>query len=251
MSIDHRATLSELVTADPRRARVLETFGLDYCCHGERPLDEATVEAGLDVAAVSAALDIADVVAAVAPAGPTQNAALAHDIVDAHHAYMWEEMPRLRALVEKVATVHGTRHPELAQVQSDFEQVVAELDPHMTREERVVFPAIARMEKTQQPAPSGSLVESIGQLRAEHDAVGALFKHIRSTTDGYAVPADACNSYRAMLTGLQEMELDLHQHIHKENNILFPRAVDMERELPTRQPPLRSAATADSVARPA
>ena len=231
MTIDAHETLSELVTADPRRARVLEKFGLDYCCHGQRPLGEAATEAGLDVTAVSAALDIAGPAPEAADGRFAENSALAHDIVDTHHAYMWAEMPRLQALVEKVATVHGVRHPELAEVRAAFERAVAGLDPHMTREERLVFPAITRLEKTQSPAPSGPLAEPIAQLKAEHDVVGELFKQIRSTTRDYAVPDDACNSYRAMLTGLEEMELDLHEHIHKENNILFPRAVEMEREL--------------------
>jgi regulator of cell morphogenesis and NO signaling len=139
--------------------------------------------------------------------------------------------------VDKVVTVHGDRHPELAQVQTAFAQVVADLDPHMAREERIVFPAISRMEKTQLPA-AGSISESIATLRAEHDVVGALFKQIRATTDGYAVPDDACNSYRAMLVGLEEMELDLHEHIHKENNILFPRVEELERSLSAGRPSL-------------
>lgn len=238
MNVDVRATLSDLVTADPRRARVLERFGLDYCCHGHRPLDEAAADAGVAVAEVEAALDIAGAPPAAPADGPAENAVLAHDIVDTHHAYMWAEMPRLLALVEKVHTVHGSRHAELADVRAAFEQAVAELEPHMTREERVVFPAISRMEKTGTPGVSGPIAEPIAQLRAEHDAVGDLFKKIRSLTGGYAMPADGCNSYRAMLAGLQEMEFDLHEHIHKENNVLFPRAVELEQELAVAKPSL-------------
>lgn len=231
MSVDARTNLSDLVTADPRRARVLEKFGLDYCCHGQVPLGEAADDAGVDIAEVTAALDIAGEPQATATNAPAENSAIAHDIVDTHHAYMWAEMPRLQALVEKVHTVHGTRHPELAQVHVAFEQAVAQLEPHMTSEERVVFPAISRLEKTGTAAASGPIAGPIAALRAEHDVVGDLFKQIRSLTSGYAVPGDACNSYRAMLGGLEEMELDLHEHIHKENNVLFPRAVEMERQL--------------------
>ena len=239
VSVDVSMTLSELVTADPRRARVLERFALDYCCHWQRLLSDAVAEAGLDVAEVSAALDLAGAVpAASAAAASTGNAALAHEIVDIHHAYLWAEMPRMLALVDKVVTVHGGRHPELAQVQTAFTQVVADLDPHMAREERVVFPAISRMEKTQLPAASGPIAESIAALRAEHDVVGDLFKQIRSTTGDYTVPDDACNSYRAMLVGLEEMELDLHEHIHKENNILFPHVEELERNLSATRPSL-------------
>ncbi|HET8617194.1 MAG TPA: iron-sulfur cluster repair di-iron protein [Actinomycetales bacterium] len=230
MTVDASSTLSDLVTQDPRRARVLEKFELDYCCHGQRPLDEAATERGLDVDEVAAALDLGETASGTAPQQTAENAALAHDIVDTHHAYMWQEMPRLQALVDKVARVHGERHPELARVQVAFSEAVTALDPHMTTEERVVFPAISRLEKAQLP-PFGSFVEPIAQLRAEHDAVGDLFKEIRSLTSGYVAPEDGCNSYRAMLAGLEEMELDLHEHIHKENNILFPRTLQLEQRI--------------------
>ena len=236
MSVDIRTNLSDLVTADPRRARVLEKFGLDYCCHGQRPLGEAADDAGVDIAEVTAALDIAGAPPATTMNTSTANATIAHDIVDTHHAYMWAEMPRLQALVAKVHTVHGARHPELADVHVAFEQALAQLEPHMTSEERVVFPAISQMEKSGTPRVSGPIAGPIAQLRAEHDVVGDLFKKIRALTGGYAVPGDACNAYRAMLGGLEEMELDLHEHIHKENNILFPRAVEMERQLAAGNP---------------
>lgn len=232
MSVDVSATLGDLVTENPARARVLERFGIDYCCHGQRSLAEATDESGLDLAEVASALDLPAEAAAPAVVGlPKENAALAHDIVDTHHAYMWEEMPRLQALVDKVHSVHGDRHPELARVRAAYTEAVAALDPHMTTEERVVFPAISKLERAQAPTAFGSFVEPVAQLRAEHDAVGMLFKEIRSLTDGYAAPEDACNSYRAMLKGLEEMELDLHEHIHKENNILFPRLLELEERL--------------------
>ncbi|MEI2776123.1 MAG: iron-sulfur cluster repair di-iron protein [Tetrasphaera sp.] len=232
MPVHPNTTLGDLVTEDPRRTRVLERFGLDYCCNGQRSLAEAAGAAGLAVDEVAGALDIPD----PAPAPPWQhleNAALAHDIVDTHHAYLWEEMPRLQALVDKVHGVHGERHPELGRVQAAYTEAVADLEPHLTKEERVLFPAISRLEKAHAPVafPFGSLANPIGQMMAEHDVVGELFKEIRSLTTGYAVPDDACNSYRAMLAGLEEMELDLHEHIHKENNVLFPRVLEMERRI--------------------
>lgn len=232
MPVDISATLGDLVTEDPRRSRVLEKFGIDYCCSGQRSLAEASTEAGLDLAEVAQALDLPEESAAQQAQPARENAVLAHDIVDTHHAYMWEEMPRLQALVDKVHGVHGDRHPELARVRAAYTEAVAALDPHMTTEERVVFPAISRLEKSGAAVTGfGSFAEPIDQLRAEHDAVGQLFKEIRSITDGYAAPDDACNSYRAMLKGLEEMELDLHEHIHKENNVLFPRVLKLEQEL--------------------
>ncbi len=234
MAVETSTTLGDLVTEDPRRARILERYGIDYCCHGERSLADAVGQDGLDLAEVAAALDLPADTAAAGSAPPKENAALAHDIVDTHHAYMWEEMPRLQALVEKVHTVHGERHPELARVHAAYAAAAAALDPHMTTEERVVFPAITRLERAQAPSASGSLEQPIAELRAEHDAVGDLFREIRTATNGYAVPDDACNSYRAMLKGLEEMELDLHEHIHKENNILFPRVLELERQVSAR-----------------
>ncbi|MDO5735674.1 MAG: iron-sulfur cluster repair di-iron protein [Propionibacteriaceae bacterium] len=231
MTVDVNMPLGDLVTADPRRSRILEGFGLDYCCNGHRSLSEATSAAGLDLAEIASALDLPGVAPTETTGVGRANSALAHDIVDSHHAYMWEEMPRLQALVDKVLAAHGDKHPELAEVHTTFAQALAELDPHMTTEERIIFPAISRMEKSGAPATSGSLAQPIQQLRDEHEVVGNLFRHIRTLTDGYAVSEGACNSYRAMLTALEEMELDLHEHIHKENNVLFPRVLEMEAEL--------------------
>ncbi len=231
MTVDISATLGDLVTEDPRRSRVLEKFGVDYCCSGQRSLADAARDAGLDLAEVTRALDLPDPAPAAQGHQALDNAVLAHDIVDTHHAYMWDEMPRLQALVDKVHKVHGDRHPELVRVQAAFTEAVTALDPHMTTEERVIFPAISRLEKTQAPVAFGSFAKPIEELRAEHDAVGKLFKELRYLTDGYAAPDDACNSYRAMLKGLEEMELDLHEHIHKENNILFPRVLALEEQV--------------------
>jgi regulator of cell morphogenesis and NO signaling len=224
MAVMTTTTLGDLVTEDPRRSRVLEQLGLDYCCNGDRPLDEAAREAGLDPADVSARLDLPGE-PPVMVAKDLALSALAHDIVDTHHAYLWEEMPRLTALVDKVVGVHGGRHPELARVQETYARVVTEIEPHLTREERVVFPAISRLEKTQAPVTvaSGDLGELVQQLVDEHDVVGDLLAELRDLTGGFTPPPDGCNSYRAMLDGLEELEQDLHAHVHKENNILFPR----------------------------
>lgn len=228
MTVEASATLADLVIEDARRARVLERFGIDYCCHGQRSLADATAEASLDLDDVCQALDLPRANTHEAT-GSKDRAELAHDIVDTHHAYMWEEMPRLQALVEKVYHVHGDRHPELARVNELFNRAVTALDPHMTREERAVFPAISRLERTGSQDTARPLAEQIDELVQEHTLVGDLFKEIRSLTGSYTVPPDACASYRAALAGLSEMELDLHDHIHKENNLLFPSALELER----------------------
>jgi len=232
MAVEASTTLADLVIEDGRRARVLERFGLDYCCHGHRRLSDAAAEADLDLEEVSAALDL-PTASDHEFARPSEQAALAHDIVDTHHAYMWEEMPRLQALVEKVHRVHGERHLELAKVNELFTLAVAALDPHMTKEERSVFPAISRLEKTRSRGTPGALAGEIDVLVQEHTVVGDLFKEINRVTASYTVPEDGCASYRAMIDGLRQMEFDLHEHIHKENNILFPGALELERILTT------------------
>ncbi len=228
MAVEASVTLADLVIEDGRRARVMERFGIDYCCNGHRSLSDAAAEADVDMGEITKALDLPKV-SAHEVARPQEQSALAHDIVDTHHAYMWEEMPRLQALVEKVHRVHGDRHPELTRVDELFTDAIAALDPHMTKEERSVFPAISRLEKTGSSGAPGGLAEQVDLLIQEHTVVGDLFREINSVTGSYAVPEDGCASYRAMLDGLREMELDLHEHIHKENNILFPGALELER----------------------
>lgn len=230
MPVALKRTLADLVIEDPRRTRVLDTYSLDYCCNGHRGLGEVVREAGLDPVEISTALDLPGEATAAPSAAPGAAGALAHHIVDTHHAWMWEEMPRLLALVEKVQRVHGDRHPELADVLATCREAFTELEPHMTAEERVLFPAIVRMERGTRPsAPVGDRIE---QLRQEHRVVGALFARLRELTDGWTAPADACGSFRAMMTGLEAMDADLREHIHQENNVLFPRAVELERGLP-------------------
>lgn len=230
MTVSASATLAELVIEDPRRTQVLDRYALDYCCQGHHPLDEAVKAAGLDLDEISRSLDLpGERPGETTTTTPGAAAALAHEIVDTHHAWMWEEMPRLLALTEKVHRVHGDRHSELADVLATYRAALSALEPHMTTEERVVFPAISRMERGQ--IPTTDVGNHIDQLREEHQAVGELFAHLRKITGDWEPPQDACGSYRAMLDGLHAMERDLHQHIHQENNVLFPRVIELERGL--------------------
>lgn len=232
MTVLTSSSLGDLVTADPRRARVLESYGLDYCCGGQQSLADAAAAAGLDAAGVAAALDLPGEAEPMA-ARTSDLASLAHDIIDTHHAYLWEEMPRLQALVAKVHGVHGQGHPELTEVRSNYERLIAELEDHLTREERAVFPAISRLERTQAPVDvrGVALADAMQELIDEHDVAGELLAEINRLTDGFAVPEDGCASYRMMLAGLQEMQDDLHLHVHKENNILFPQVLELDRSL--------------------
>lgn len=216
-------TLAELVTRRPELARHLEARSLDYCCHGRRSLAEAATAAGLDPGTVVEELR------AVASEGPPPGwagftpAELVDHIESTHHAYLHKELPRLAALAEKVAGVHGDRHPELVEVRSTFDRVHAELVPHLEVEETRVFPFVRDLESGRAaPSELEPLREPMAQLLVEHDSAGELLERIVELTDRYSLPGDACASYTALYQGLAQFESDLHLHVHKENNLLFP-----------------------------
>jgi regulator of cell morphogenesis and NO signaling len=217
--------VAELVLEEPSRARVFERFGIDYCCGGKTPLETACAARGLDVDDVLAALAEPPPRGAEDVDWSTRSvAALVAHIVDQHHAYLREELPPLTALVDKVARAHGDAHPELAEVRETFTAVADELGEHMASEEQVVFPACVALEEGGEPAPT-SVARPIAAMLHEHDEVADGLTRLRALTAGYEPPEDACNSYRAMLDRLRTLELDVHRHVHEENNVLFPRAL--------------------------
>ncbi len=235
-AIDPMTTVGELVAENPRRARVCERFGIDYCCGGKVPLREACAAGGIDVEQIVQALAQADAGAATAGGTDWRSASLAElsaNIVDTHHAYLRRELPRLAQMTAKVREVHEARHPELQEVQEVYVGLRAELELHMMKEEQVLFPLIRTMEANGVVAAAhcGSVRNPIRVMEHEHDTAGTALLRLRTLTNGYAAPADGCNTYRALVSGLAELEADLHKHIHKENNILFPRAVVLEDEL--------------------
>ncbi|MBW3085358.1 Iron-sulfur cluster repair protein YtfE [Austwickia sp. TVS 96-490-7B] len=229
MTLDPTATLGDLVTQDPRRSRILQEYRLDYCCHGERTLETACLEAGIDPAELVDRLDLPHT-------GETPTwqeldiAQLARHIIDVHHRYLWDEMPSLGELIDLVVGVHSERHPELAQVAADYESLTTDLASHLAKEERILFPSIIALATPgAEPIFPGSLVGPITHMLSEHDVAGDLLRRIRATTGDFAAPDDACPSCRAMLKRLEAMESDVHEHIHKENNVLFPRVLEFER----------------------
>jgi regulator of cell morphogenesis and NO signaling len=229
MSTDIRAmTLGDLVATRPEAARVLDRFGLDYCCHGDRTLDDACAAAGLDPRVVGAAMPEADD-GESASWTDLEPPALADDILATHHAYLHEELPLLDALAAKVVSVHGERHPELHDVQRLFVAVRDDLEPHLAKEERVLFPAIHAIAAGRRDFPFGSIENPIRMMDVEHDRAGELLAELRAATHEYAVPDDACASYRSLYERLAELEHDTHVHIHKENHVLFPAAVALAR----------------------
>ena len=217
-------SLGDLVTANSAAARVLERHGLDYCCNGRRTLGSACASAGIDAAVVTADLDALDVTDDTTWA-ELDPPALAEHIVTSHHRYLWEELPLLEALAAKVEAAHGQRHPELAKIRRLVADLRAELEPHLLKEERVLFPAIAALAEGLTDFPVGSVAQPIHMMVIEHDRAGELLVLLRAATRDYLVPADGCASYRSLYERLAALELDTHVHIHKENHVLFPAAL--------------------------
>jgi len=222
-------TVGELVAERPGRSRVFQSFKVDFCCQGARTLSEACAHKGIALAAVIGQLE-AEMAEAV---GPLQNPAglppheLADYIITTHHAYLRREFPRLRAMSERVAHVHGGHIPSLVEVFDVYRGLEAELNSHMMKEEQILFPAVSAMSRGE----SGpvALDAPIACMIHEHDDAGSALARLHELTGGYQPPADACNTYRALFAGLADLEEDLHRHIHLENSVLFPAAEALAR----------------------
>jgi regulator of cell morphogenesis and NO signaling len=211
MTLNTSQTVREIAVANPATVRIFESLGVDYCCGGKHSLEEACERANVPLAR---ALELLRDVKSEAgpPASPGQ---LTRYIVDHHHKYVREEAPRLNALLAKVIARHGEQHPELAQIGDLFHTLSEELLAHMQKEEQVLFPLLEKMDGPPLDAP-------IARMLADHDDAGALTAKIRALSGNFQPPANACPSYRGLYHGLEEFERDLHQHVHLENNILFP-----------------------------
>ena len=228
-------TVREIAQAQPSSISVFEQFGIEYCCGGGKPLGEACAAKDLDVQIVIAALDVASRY----DHGPIKDwtkeslAALTEHIVRTHHAYCKEELPLLSGLAAKVVNRHGGTNPELLVIQSKLAQLADELTDHLAEEEVVVFPMILKLEAEQASADtrkvesSTAIDNSLGLLMTEHDSAGVLLAEIRSVSGNLVPPEYACTTYQAFFEGLREFERDLHRHVHLENNILFPRAIEI------------------------
>jgi regulator of cell morphogenesis and NO signaling len=240
MLLDATKTVREFAIEIPNATRVFERLKIDYCCGGNQPLNAACANAGLKVDEVLGLLN------ELAPSEDDsrlkslESAALAdltNYIVEKHHMFTRNELERLTALLEKVCSVHGANHSELFRIQSHFQTLRAELEPHMLKEERILFPYIVRLEAALVEnlpgpfAPFGTVRNPIAAMMREHDAAGAILKALRQLSGDFAVPEDGCFSYRTLYSALEELEADLHQHIHLENNILFPQSLEMEDKL--------------------
>jgi regulator of cell morphogenesis and NO signaling len=238
MQINSAKTVRELTLEIPGATRVFEKAGIDYCCGGARPFQEACAAAGVSTDEVVRSLEQAGETSALAAESiewQTQPLSkLTSYIVGKHHVFTRDELARLNALLSKVCSVHGQNHPELFRIQSLFQDLNQDLIPHMQKEEMVLFPYIQQMEAAAsegRPAPVppfGTVRNPIRMMMMEHETVGEILKQIRQISGGFSVPEDGCISYETLYKALDALEQDLHEHIHLENNILFPRAVEME-----------------------
>ena len=230
------STLRSIALEQPATIRVFESFHLDYCCGGNRPLAQACAEKGLDVDAVLAAL-AGSVAQQTADEDFTQATlgALIQHIVATHHAYVRSELPRLLPMAGKAAAKHGPKHPELIQIEKQLQQLADELLAHLTKEELILFPYIEALDgmKNGGSAPHACFptVEfPIQAMVQEHEGAGALLEEMRAATRGFQPPVDTCPTVAGLYDGLDAFERDLHRHVHLENNLLFPRAIALEKE---------------------
>jgi regulator of cell morphogenesis and NO signaling len=231
--ISVESTLAEVVTRDQSLARELERFGLDYCCGGAKTIAEACASRGLDTEKVLDHLEAASVSSAPAAWSTMGIVELVDHLESTHHRYLWDELPRLCALADKVLSVHGRNHPELIEVRDLVAAIRAELEPHMLKEERVLFPMIRELAQASR-LPTfhcGSVRNPIAMMIIEHEEVGEMFARLRAHGGGYVVQSDGCRSYAALFAALAQLEDDTHLHVHKENNVLFPAVERVEARL--------------------
>ena len=234
-----KKTVGEIVSEDYRAAHIFDNHRIDFCCKGKRSLAEVCEEKNLDVSKI---LEEIEFVQQGKPSVTTdfknwQLDVLADYIEKTHHSYVEEKIPILKKYLERLCQVHGAKHPELLQISQEFNHLSGELASHLKKEEFLLFPHIRKMVKAMNrneslDSPNFGTVQNRTQMMMnEHMVEGDRLSKISKLADNYIPPADACNTYRVTYALLQEFEEDLHLHVHLENNILFPRSIEMEKDL--------------------
>jgi regulator of cell morphogenesis and NO signaling len=236
MNFNDETKAKDIALSNPAARQILEDAGLDYCCGGGKSLYEACLHADVGAEEIlnrlrenSKHVNPDEANWTLAPLGD-----LTRHIRERHHRYVREAIVRVQPLLGKVVAKHGKNHPELTDIQRVFTEVGREMIMHMQKEEQILFPYIDALEKATsvhgsvEPPFFQTVRNPIHAMMKEHDAAGELVKQIRKASLEYTAPADACTSYKALYQDLREFEADLHQHVHLENNILFPRSVAME-----------------------
>jgi regulator of cell morphogenesis and NO signaling len=229
-------TVREIALEQPAAIRVFEKFGIDYCCGGRKPLAQVCQERSLEMDALLAAIENASQMQPSTTTDWTTASleALCEHIVKTHHQYVRNEIPRLWQLAQKVVARHGTDRPELAEIQQLIKAAGEDLVQHLSKEELMLFPYITNMERNfancgpRSLGCFGTVRNPIGVMMAEHDSAGETLARIRVLSNDYTPPEGACPTFLGFYQALSEFERDLHRHVHLENNILFPRAIELE-----------------------
>ncbi len=231
-----RKTVGEIAAKDLRKAEVFKKYGIDFCCGGKKTIEEACSEKGIDILALEKDLDDVANTAKADPGRANEWSlnTLVDYIVNTHHSYVKKTLPELKKFAYKVATVHGSGHPELARISACVEAIDEELTHHLVKEEEVLFPFIKELVVAgQMPSrvktPFGTIRNPITMMEVEHENAGKLLEEIRQLSKNFQLPEEACASYSLLFSMLEEFEADLHIHIHLENNILFPKALALEK----------------------
>lgn len=237
MDISQNSIIGELVAKDYRTATVFKKYGIDFCCNGNRTIQNACESKKIDSSALIEKLQqtVQQRNDAETNYNTWQLDLLADYVEKKHHRYVEQKIQEITPFLKKVARVHGERHPELLEVEELFNASAGELTVHMKKEELILFPFIRKMTNAQIKHESlgapmfGTVENPIAMMHHDHDTEGDRFRKISELTNGYTPPADACNTYRVTFALLKEFEEDLHLHIHLENNILFPKAIELEK----------------------
>lgn len=239
MSINENSVVGQMVAANYKTADVFKKHGIDFCCGGNITISEAAEKYKAETKALLADLETvttkkdmeSELLQKLTPD------ALIDHIIEQHHSFVRENIESIPPYLEKLADVHGANHPELIQVYQLFMGAATALSQHLEAEEQILFPYIKELVKAQQKGEAplksqfGSVENPISNMHSDHDAEGERFRTISELTNGYQLPPDGCNTYRVGLAKLEAFETDLHRHIHLENNILFPKAVELEKKL--------------------
>lgn len=233
-AVSTQTTVGQLVADRPSRSRVFQKLGIDFCCGGKKPLDEVCQEKNLDPQVVLDSLLVSEQANSSDPAVNPASLSLSElcdHIEQTHHAYLREELPRLAAMAYRVANAHGQNHSWTIALNNVFVNMAQEMQSHMQKEEQILFPMIRAMEEGNVHALAhcgGSVSNPIRVMESEHENAGNALEQMNDLSSGYTAPEGACNTFRALLDGLRELEQDMQQHVHKENNILFPKTIALE-----------------------
>lgn len=224
--------IGSIVVVFPGASNILKKYGIDFCCGGGRPLAKAIEEKSLDQEQVLRELNEAYEAAVLRTQDNNRDwrqapmSELIDHIVQKHHGFLNQELPVISEFVTKVLRVHGVHHGNLAGLHRAFHALKTELEQHLISEETVMFPLVCEYEKNEDPLALRRAQEAINELESEHTGAGDLLKEMRELTENYTLPADACRTYTLAFQKLEALESDLFEHIHLENNILFPRVLN-------------------------